>query len=62
RGKPPLLELKQEKNVQNFCLEVIREGLIHSAHDCSEGGLGVAAAEACISGPGEAPGAVLNLE
>ncbi len=36
--------------------------MIRSAHDCSEGGLGVAAAESCITGPGKPVGAVLNLQ
>ncbi|MDR7533594.1 MAG: AIR synthase related protein, partial [Armatimonadota bacterium] len=30
--------------------DVVRRGLLRSAHDCSEGGIGVALAEACISG------------
>ncbi len=62
RGKVPHLDKKLEKAVQALCLEWIRAGFIHSAHDCSEGGLGVAAAESCITGP-EAPlGATLDLE
>ena len=36
--------------------------MIHSAHDCSDGGLGVAAVESCISGPNNALGATLDLE
>ena len=31
-------------------LELIQRGLVKSAHDCSDGGLGVALAECCISG------------
>ena len=31
-------------------LALIQQGLVKSAHDCSEGGLGVALAECCISG------------
>ena len=31
-------------------LELIRKGLVNSAHDCSEGGLAVALAECCIAG------------
>ena len=62
RGKPPQLEKKQEKSVQELCLELIQGKLIHSAHDCSEGGLGVSVAESCISGPENALGATLNLE
>ncbi|MFQ5449456.1 MAG: phosphoribosylformylglycinamidine synthase subunit PurL [Nitrospinaceae bacterium] len=62
RGKPPLLDKKAEQRVQELCRELIRKGKIRSAHDCSEGGLGVAAAESCFTGPGEPVGAVLNLK
>ena len=41
-----------EKQVQRVCLPAIREGLVRSAHDVAEGGLAVALAECCISGPG----------
>ena len=61
-GKPPVLDRKQEKHVQKFCLELIQKGLIQSAHDCSEGGLVVAVAESCFSSPKEALGATLELE
>ncbi|MBI3596557.1 MAG: hypothetical protein HY203_05325, partial [Nitrospirae bacterium] len=37
-----------EKAVQRCCLEAIEAGIIKSAHDCSEGGLAVALAEAAI--------------
>jgi phosphoribosylformylglycinamidine synthase II len=49
-GKPPYLDMEQEKRVQKCCLKSIREGLVLSAHDCSEGGLAVALAESCILG------------
>jgi phosphoribosylformylglycinamidine synthase len=48
-GTPPELDLDMEYNVQNFCREAIRSGLVRSAHDCSEGGLAVALAECCLS-------------
>ena len=47
-GFPPLLELSVEKAVQKCCLGAIEAGIIKSAHDCSEGGLAVALAEAAI--------------
>ncbi|MFC1808266.1 phosphoribosylformylglycinamidine synthase subunit PurL, partial [Candidatus Omnitrophota bacterium] len=50
KGDAPELDLKAEKDLQSSVLEAIREGLVNSAHDCSEGGLGVALAECCISG------------
>ncbi len=50
-GSPPSLDLKKEKNLQAACLEAIRKGWVASAHDCSEGGLAVALAESCFTGP-----------
>ena len=61
-GKPPVLDRKKEKQVQEFCLELIQKGLIQSAHDCSEGGLAIAIAESCFAAPEEALGAKLELE
>ncbi len=46
----PKIDLALEKRVQRCCLSAIREGLIQSAHDCSEGGLAVALAECSIIG------------
>jgi phosphoribosylformylglycinamidine synthase len=44
-GFPPALELAQEAALQKCVIEAIREGLVDSAHDCSEGGISVALAE-----------------
>ncbi len=49
-GRPPRLNFDLELSVQRSLLDMIRRGYIKSAHDCSEGGLAVALAEACISG------------
>jgi phosphoribosylformylglycinamidine synthase subunit PurL len=49
-GRPPRLDFDLELRVQRTLLDLIRHGYIKSAHDCSEGGLAVALAEACISG------------
>lgn len=46
----PALDLEREAAVQSLCRELIAGGLVHSAHDCSEGGLAVALAESCITG------------
>ncbi|MGI6083404.1 MAG: phosphoribosylformylglycinamidine synthase subunit PurL [Limnochordia bacterium] len=52
-GKAPQLDLDREKRVQASVLQAVREGLLASAHDCSEGGLAVCLAESCIiSGKG----------
>src|SRR5579863_3899772 len=50
RGFAPLLNLEDEAHVQEVVLKGIEEGLLSSAHDCSEGGLAVALAECCFGG------------
>jgi phosphoribosylformylglycinamidine synthase II len=50
-GLPPRLDFARELSLHAAVRELIREGLTQSAHDCSEGGLAVALAECCISGP-----------
>ena len=49
-GAPPALNLERERAVQRTVLEAAQNGLLSSAHDCSEGGLAVALAECCIIG------------
>ena len=46
----PRIDLDQEAAVQAACRRAITEGVLSSAHDCSEGGLAVALAECCIAG------------
>src|SRR6185295_125649 len=59
----PKLDLALELTVQKACLEAAEAGLLLSAHDCSDGGLGVALAESCFSSLGrEAIGAEIDLE
>ena len=43
------VNLEDERAVQNLVADAIRNGLIRSAHDVSEGGLAVAIAECCYS-------------
>jgi len=47
-GEPPVLNLRSEASLQKCLLELVEKGLIESAHDCSDGGLAVAAAESCF--------------
>jgi phosphoribosylformylglycinamidine synthase len=47
-GVPPVLDLQAEKRLQALLLTLARERLIHSAHDCSDGGLAVTLAECCF--------------
>lgn len=50
RGAALTLDLAAEVKLQRAVLELARERLLSSAHDVSEGGLGVALAESCIAG------------
>ncbi len=51
-GEVPALDLELEVRVQRLCLEVIRAGLVRSAHDVSDGGLAVTLAECAFASPG----------
>jgi phosphoribosylformylglycinamidine synthase len=50
-GRLAPLDLEVERAVQEACRAAIGARLVASAHDCAEGGLAVALAEACVSGP-----------
>jgi phosphoribosylformylglycinamidine synthase len=41
--------MKSAKLNQQIILELINQGLVNSAHDCSKGGLAVAVSELCIT-------------
>lgn len=60
-GTPPRLDLAKAKQIHDACLNYIRQGLIKSAHDCSEGGIAVALAECCISNGDALRGATVKL-
>jgi phosphoribosylformylglycinamidine (FGAM) synthase-like enzyme len=49
-GASPVLDLGAEVKLQRAVLELARERLLSSAHDISDGGVGVALAESCIAG------------
>jgi phosphoribosylformylglycinamidine synthase subunit PurL len=51
-GPPPHVDLACEIEIQNAVRDLIRAGLVRSAHDCSEGGLAVALAESCFNPTG----------
>jgi phosphoribosylformylglycinamidine synthase len=64
-GLPPELDMDREKRVQSAIREIIAEGLAESAHDLSDGGLGVAVAECCFGPAGgvpPGPGAEVDLD
>ena len=62
-GTPPAVDLAAERALQRFLVAAARAGLLRSAHDCSEGGLAVAIAEAAMGGPWstEPLGATIDL-
>src|SRR2546429_5583898 len=47
-GRPPALDLVRERAVSRLILTAAHAGLLRSAHDCSDGGMLVALAEACL--------------
>jgi phosphoribosylformylglycinamidine synthase len=51
-ARVPRLDLAREQAVQRAVLLAAEEGLLQSAHDCSDGGLAVAVAESCFSSLG----------
>ena len=47
-GAPPQVDLMAERRLQHAVLAMIVAGKIHSAHDCSDGGLACTLAESCL--------------
>lgn len=47
-GRPPQLDLDRERAVQRLTLAAAAAGHLRSAHDCADGGLGIALAECCL--------------
>jgi len=60
QGPPPVVALAHEIKIQNAVRDLIREGLVKSAHDCSEGGFAVTLAECCFN-PEGLLGAEINV-
>ena len=52
-GNVPVVDLDHELRLQGLLIEGVANGWIRSAHDVSDGGLAVALAEACFTGPDE---------
>ncbi len=48
-GTPPPVDLKMEKRHGDYVRRLIRDRRIHAAHDCSDGGMLVAATEIALS-------------
>jgi phosphoribosylformylglycinamidine synthase len=62
-GQPGRVDLAAERKLQRLLVAAAHRGLLRSAHDCADGGLAVALAEAAIGGPYAARtlGATLDL-
>ena len=60
-GNPPTMDLAKEKALQDALLKAITSGLVSSAHDVSEGGLAVCAAECCFTAPMEVKSEAVGL-
>jgi len=60
-GESPSIDLDEEKKIQDTLLNLIRKGLIKSAHDISEGGIVSALAECCIINQGKQIGCEVEV-
>ena len=47
-GKPPFVNLSEEKKLADLLQGAAMQGMLEAAHDLSEGGLAVAVAESCL--------------
>ena len=47
-GEPPVADLNEAKQLIDFLVTAARNGIVRSAHDCSDGGLAVALSECAI--------------
>ena len=58
-GRPPKIDLQDEKSCQGLLRNAINKSLVASCHDISDGGLAIALAECCIL---SSKGAVIELK
>lgn len=61
RGDAPDIDLNYEKELQQTLLLLVRNKLINSAHDISDGGLAVALAECCVMNRKKLIGCKINI-
>ena len=50
QGRPPAIDLRAEERLADLLRFLAFEGMLHTAHDLSDGGLAIALAEACVHG------------
>jgi phosphoribosylformylglycinamidine synthase len=56
-GEPPAVDLAAERRLIDALVKMASEGVLHSAHDVSDGGIAVTIAESCFTGQEAASGA-----
>jgi phosphoribosylformylglycinamidine synthase subunit PurL len=61
-GEPPRVDLAVERRLVDYLVTAAERGLLRTAHDCSQGGLGVALAEVAMGGPYEETGFGLDVD
>ncbi len=61
-GDAPAIDLQRERALHELMLDIADDRLVHSAHDCSEGGLAVCLAESCIGDAERLLGATVELK
>jgi phosphoribosylformylglycinamidine synthase II len=61
-GEPPVVDLEAERRLVALLVTAAERGLVRSAHDCADGGLGVALAEAALGGPYQQAGFGLDVD
>jgi len=61
-GMPPRVDLGAERRLVDYLVTAADAGLLRSAHDCSQGGLGVALAEVAMRGPYDETGFGLDID
>jgi len=63
RGKElPPVDLEAHKRLSQVLLKLGRDGLLQSAHDCSEGGIALALLKSCfVAGDGSWPGVTVSV-
>jgi phosphoribosylformylglycinamidine synthase len=61
-GQPPRVDLDAERRLVDFLVLAASRTLLHSAHDCSSGGLAVTCAEVAMGGPYQVSGFGLEMD
>jgi phosphoribosylformylglycinamidine synthase subunit PurL len=61
-GAPPRVDLAVERRLVDFLVAGAERALFRSAHDCSQGGLGVALTEVAMGGPYDQTGFGLEID